>query len=209
MWGDTLKGIIVGAGSFYGFVERPTGEDCVIAADGGYAVCLREGIVPRFVIGDFDSLGNVPETPNTIVVPVEKDDTDMMLAVKKGLSMGCREFQIYGGTGGRLDHTVANLQTLLYIARHGARGWLFDDRAAYTAVENGSLELPAREKGIFSLFAMDGKAQKVTVSGAQYSLENGTLAADFPLGVSNHFVGRRVKVSVEQGALLVCVIDYE
>jgi len=204
-----MKCFIVGAGAFYGFDTMPDAADCVIAADGGYAVCCREGIVPRFVIGDFDSLGTVPDAPNTVVVPVEKDDTDMMLAVKKGLELGCREFYLYGGTGGRLDHTIANLQTLLYIARHGGCGWLYDKAARYTALENGTLWLNARETGILSVFSMDGKSEGVSISGAKYPLEHGTLTADFPLGVSNHFVGQPVTVSVEKGALLVCVCDYE
>lgn len=204
-----MKCFIVGAGAFYGFDPMPGAADCVIAADGGYAVCCREGITPGFVIGDFDSLGTVPDAPNTVAVPVEKDDTDMMLAVKKGLELGCREFYLYGGTGGRLDHTLANLQTLLYLSRRGARGWLYDRAARYTALENGTLRLEAREKGILSVFSMAGNAEGVTVSGAKYPLENGNLSADFPLGVSNHFQGSPVTVSVKKGALLVCVCDYE
>ncbi len=200
---------IFGAGEFYGYSTKPREGDCVIAADGGYAVCMREGITPRFVIGDFDSLCKVPDVPNTIVFPVEKDDTDMMLAVKKGLELGCREFHLYGGTGGRLDHTIANLQTLLYLTRRGAQGWLYDKAAVYTVVENSELHLEAREKGILSVFSMDGTAEGVGISGAQYPLEKGTLTADFPLGVSNHFVGKPVTVSVKQGALLVCICDFE
>lgn len=204
-----MKCTIVGAGAFYGFARRPEAHDCVIAADGGYAVCQREGIKPRYVLGDFDSLGTVPDIPNIMTFPVEKDDTDMMLAVKKGLEEGCREFFIYGGTGGRLDHTIANLQTLLYLTRRGARGWLFDQNARYTVVENGTLILNARREGILSVFSFDGTAEGVTVSGAKYPLAHGVLTADFPLGVSNHFVGEPVTITVEKGALLVCVCDDE
>ena len=200
---------IVGAGEFHGFERRPQAGDTVIAADGGYAVCLREGVTPDFVLGDFDSLGVVPDVPNTMVVPVEKDDTDMMLAVKQGLSLGCREFFLYGGTGGRLDHTLANLQTLLYLKNRGAGGWLFDQNARCTVLKNESLTLPPRQQGILSVFAFDGMAEDVSITGAKYPLSHGTLTTEFPLGVSNHFVGEAVTVCVKNGTLMLCVFDYD
>lgn len=196
---------IIGAGEFHGFFARPAAHDFIIAADGGYATCQKEGLMPDMVLGDFDSLGAVPEHPNTYIVPVEKDDTDMMLAMKKALSMGHKEFYIYGGTGGRLDHTLANLQSLLYLARHGAKGWLYDKTARYTVLESDTLTLKAQKDGILSVFAMDGIAEGVTIAGAKYPLQDGNLTADFPLGVSNHFVGQDVTVSVKKGALLICI----
>ena len=198
---------IVGAGEFFGFEELPSPEDYVIAADGGYAVCRAKGVVPNCILGDFDSLGWVPEEENVIRVPVEKDDTDMMLAVKKGLEQGCAVFHIYGGTGGRLDHTVANLQALLYLADRGVRGWLHDGSGKFTALRNDTLVLPARKEGIFSVFAMDGDAKGVCIRGGQYPLEDGTLHESIALAVSNHFVGREVTISVRDGALLVGVMD--
>ena len=114
---------IFGAGDFDGLEERPGAEDYVIAADGGYTACRRAGVEPQLLLGDFDSLAEVPALPHVERVPVEKDDTDMMLAVKRGLERGETLFHLYGGMGGqRTDHTVANLQALLYLADHGADG---------------------------------------------------------------------------------------
>ena len=116
---------IFGAGDFDGLEERPGAEDYVIAADGGYTACRRAGVEPQLLLGDFDSLAEVPALPHVERVPVEKDDTDMMLAIKRGLERGETLFHLYGGMGGqRTDHTVANLQALLYLADHGAEGWL-------------------------------------------------------------------------------------
>lgn len=196
---------IIGAGAFYGFEQMPGSGDCVIAADGGYAVCEAHGIAPHCILGDFDSLGYIPQTPNTVAVPAEKDDTDMMLAVKKGLELGYREFHIYGGTGGRLDHTIANLQTLLYLAQQGATGRLYDDNACFTVIQNCSVTLPGREDGIFSVFSMDGEAHGVSISGAKYTMTNGTLLESNPMGVSNRFIGQPVTVSVQKGTLLLGV----
>ena len=112
---------IFGAGDFDGLEERPGAEDYVIAADGGYTACRRAGVEPQLLLGDFDSLAEVPALPHVERVPVEKDDTDMMLAIKRGLERGETLFHLYGGMGGqRTDHTVANLQALLYLADHGA-----------------------------------------------------------------------------------------
>ena len=77
---------IFGAGDFDGLEERPGAEDYVIAADGGYTACRRAGVEPQQLLGDFDSLAEVPALPHVERVPVEKDDTDMMLAIKRGWS---------------------------------------------------------------------------------------------------------------------------
>ena len=198
---------IIGAGDFFGFEALPQTGDLVIAADGGLAVCQKYGITPNLILGDFDSLGYVPQEENVLQVPVEKDDTDMMLAVKKGLSAGQTEFYIYGGTGGRLDHTVANLQTLLYLTQNSAQGWLYDKMGKFTSVKNGALELPAQEDGIFSVFAFDGDAEGVTILGGKYKAENMLLKAWQPMGVSNSFTGQNVSISVKRGSLLVGIID--
>lgn len=198
---------IVGAGDFYGFEKNPSPCDYVIAADGGLTVCRNEGIVPDLILGDFDSLGKVPEGENVLQVPVEKDDTDMMLAVKQGLERGCRKFHLYGGTGGRLDHTIANLQTLLYLTRNGAEGWLYDKMGKFTVLRNGKLELPAKPTGIFSVFAMNGDAKGVSICGGQYCVENVTFTEAMPMGVSNHFVGKTVTIEVLDGTLLIGVLE--
>jgi len=153
------------------------------------------------ILGDFDSLGYIPEDAR--VFPVEKDDTDVMLAIRHGLGCGCREFFIYGGMEGkRLDHTLANLQALCFLRAHNARGFLLGREQAATVLENETAVFKGCE-GIFSVFCMGEPATGVCIRGAQYELENGTLTADFPLGVSNHFMGKSVEISVKQGKLLV------
>ena len=200
---------IFGAGSYYGLSRRPGSGDTVIAADGGWRICREEGIVPDLLLGDFDSLHTVPDFTHIRRVPVEKDDTDMMLAIKEGLARGETVFHLYGGVGGRTDHTIANLQGLLYLAERGAQGWLYGDRERFTAIRNGEIDLPAREKGIVSVFCMGADAQGVTIEGGQYTVHDAVLTASFPLGVSNHFVGNPVRVAVTRGSLLIALIEKE
>jgi len=196
------KCIIFCAAGFDSLVEPVTPRDYVIAADGGLRHAESAGIQPNAVLGDFDSLGYCPEGAN--VFPVEKDDTDAMLAVRLGLEQGCREFVLYGGLDGpRLDHTVANFQTLQYLADHNAWGYLVGETYLVTVIRDGSLCFPAGLEGILSVFCLGADARGVTLKGLHYPLENGTLTAGFPLGVSNHFTGQAAEISVKEGSLLV------
>ena len=181
-------------------------DDYILAADGGLKHTRKLGIEPNEIIGDFDSLGFTP--PGAEVFPVEKDDTDAMLAVRRGLELGYREFVLYGSLDGpRLDHTVANFQALLYLARRGARGWLYGQGERYTAISGDSITFPARDRGILSVFCLGADAQDVSILGGQYPLHHAVLTADFPLGVSNHFAGQPITVSVRDGSLLIGVVD--
>lgn len=196
---------IFAAGTFYGLRERPADGDFVIAADAGYRTCRRLGIVPDLLLGDFDSMEEPTDFPRVRRVPVEKDDTDTMLAVKTALEQGCSTVYLYGGTGGRrLDHTLANLQSLLYLRRRGARGYLYDDDFLWTVIENESLTIPRTvEWGLFSAFCLGDRAEGVDETGFQYPLENAVLTPEFPLGVSNHIVEPEAVITVRQGALAV------
>lgn len=179
-----------------------TGEELVIAADGGLAHTRKLGIVPDVILGDFDSLGYTPEGAN--VFPVEKDDTDAMLAVRRGLAEECDLFFLYGSLDGpRLDHTVANFQTLQFLADHGARGYLVGNDTVVTVVKNDTLRFSQDAKGTVSVFCLGPDAKGVTLRGLYYPLENGTLTPGFPLGVSNHFTGEPAEISVQNGSLLV------
>ena len=177
-------------------------EDFVIAADGGLSHTENFLISPDEILGDFDSLGYTPADAR--VFPVEKDDTDAMLAVKRGLSLGYREFLLYGSLDGpRLDHTIANFQTLQYLCDQGAWGYLLGNRYIVTVVKDGTLRFPATSRGTVSVFCLGRDAQSVTLEGLYYPLERGTLTAGFPLGVSNHFTGAEAAIRVENGSLLV------
>ena len=184
-------------------LARPIGpESFVIAADGGLRHTEKLGIAPDAVLGDFDSLGFCPEGAN--VFPVEKDDTDAMLAVRLGLERGCGEFLLYGSLDGpRLDHTVANFQTLQFLADHGAAGYLIGNTTMVTVVKNGKITFSAGLSGTISVFCMGPDAVGVTEKGLFYGLENASLTSGFPLGVSNHFTGEVAEISVKNGSLLV------
>ena len=196
------KCVIFCAAEFTSLLEPIGPEDHVIAADGGLQHTEKLGISPDEILGDFDSLGYVPA--DSRVFPVEKDDTDAMLAVRRGLQLGCREFILYGSLDGpRLDHTIANFQTLQFLNDHGAFGYLAGNEYLVTVVKNGTLRFPAGREGTVSVFCLGADAEGVTLKGLYYPLDRGTLTAGFPLGVSNHFTGDAAEISVEKGSLLV------
>lgn len=196
------KCIIFCAAGFDELAEPIREDDHIIAADGGLAHTKKAGIRPHEILGDFDSLGYVPEDAR--VFPVEKDDTDAMLAVRRGLQLGFREFILYGSLDGpRLDHTIANLQVLQFLADRGASGYLVGTDYLVTVVKNGSLTFPKSAEGTVSVFCLGPDAEGITLRGLHYPLENGTLTAGFPLGVSNHFTGKEAEITVNNGSLLV------
>ena len=113
---------IVGAGDFTPRGFAPVPGDLVLAADGGYRALYSLGYTPDLLLGDFDSLGDLPLPPDLPVLrfPARKDDTDTGLALRHGLDRGFRDFALYGCAGGRVDHLLANLQSMARISRLGA-----------------------------------------------------------------------------------------
>ena len=195
------KFVIFCAAEFDELLEPVAPADYLLAADGGLRHLEKLNLKPQGILGDFDSLGYTPEGAE--VFPVEKDDTDAMLAARKGLELGFREFWFYGALDGpRLDHTVANFQTLQFLADHGARGYLIGRDYLVTVVKNETVSFGAVAEGIISLFCLGADAKGVTIRGLHYELENGILTPGFPLGVSNHFTGKAATIQVKDGSLL-------
>ena len=196
------KCIIFCAGGFIALAAPIEPDDFLIAADGGLRHLETLGLTPNAILGDFDSLGFIPE--NAVVFPVEKDDTDAMLSIRKALELGYREIILYGALDGpRLDHTIANLQALHFLADNGAVGYLIGNDYIATTLQNGALAFSEKATGILSVFCMGADSTGVTLSGLQYPLQNGVLSAGFPLGVSNHFIGQPATVQVTDGSLLL------
>ena len=194
--------LIFCAADFDQLLEPVNQEDLIIAADGGFRHVKKLGLTPQVILGDFDSLGYTPTGAN--VFPVEKDDTDAMLAVRQGLKLGCDRFLLYGSLDGpRLDHTAANFQVLQYLADHGAQGYLIGKDYLVTVLQNGSIRFSASAEGIISVFCFGAPAAGVTLRGLYYPLRDGSLTPGFPLGVSNHFTGEEGEITVKNGSLLI------
>lgn len=184
------------------------GADCVIAADGGLMNLRALGVEPDVCLGDYDS-GPMPEgREGVIVLPRQKDDTDMHYAARRILAMGAKRAVLLGGMGGRLDHTLANLATLVYLTEHGVDAVLADERCEARVLLRGEHSVPPRAGCYLSLFPVGGSA-RVTLRDVFYELQSETLTASFPLGVSNEFSDKNASITVEEGALYLLICKKE
>ena len=182
---------------------NPQENDLIIAADGGYSTLKKLNIKPDLVVGDFDSLGEAPENENVIKHPVKKDDTDTLLAVKIGLEKGYKSFVIFGAIGGRLDHTIATIQTATFVAENGGIAYIYDGNHTVTAIKNSTINFKDNAKGYISIFALSGVAKGVSIKGLLYELNDAEITPYFPVGVSNEFIGKESRISVTDGILTI------
>lgn len=193
---------IVGAGENCGLDFTVENGDFLIAADGGLAYLEEMGLIADLVIGDFDSLPEIPARADVIVLNKEKDYTDTLAAVHEGLNRGYKIFHIYGGTGGRIDHTLANIQVLAFLSQNKNKGYLFDRNNAITAVTNGNISFSSRCAGYISVFSYTEKST-ICIKGLKYELDNAVISNTFPIGVSNEFARSGGVVSVSEGTLII------
>lgn len=212
------KCIIIGAGDFT-VCEIPDyneEQDTVIAVDGGLMYCGLIDLEPDIIIGDFDSLdeeftqalllieANYPE--KVLRLKPEKDDTDMLVALKWGLAKGYRSFHIYAGLGGRLEHSIANIQCLLYLTRQGAEGCLFEgDGCIFVLSSDGtydkSKQFQPSMEGYLSLLSLEQNSV-VTIENMKYPLSRYTVTNDYPIGISNEFLpGVSGNITLHSGAV--------
>lgn len=178
--------------------------DYIICADGGYDLAFKENIKPSVLVGDFDSIiSPIPNDVPTLKVPSEKDVTDTALAIDHAIGKGFSNILILGGIGGRLDHTLANIQNLFSYARKNISMMMIDSNNIVLPLINGNLYLPKQDGYYLSLFSFSEKCTGVTVTGVKYQLHNHTLSNGFPLGVSNEFTSNEAYIEVGNGELLI------
>jgi len=185
------------------------GDDLfIIGADRGALTLLEHGIVPHLAVGDFDSVD--PEEFNQIkkscqnILPLnpEKDETDTEIALNFALERGATEIFLYGGLGGRLDHTVANIRLLLRFAKRGARINLLESGNFLTILSPARYAFSPSKYKYLSFFAMEGDVAGLTLKGVKYPLDEAILKPEDTLCISNEGLGGQVSVSFSSGYLL-------
>lgn len=182
------------------------GYDYVIACDLGYEHALKMGIKPDIMVSDFDSLDRSKFPADEIALlefPVRKDDSDTMLAIKHALKEGYGHIVISCALGGRLDHTIANIQSMAYVAERGGVCEIISDKEYLRTFTGGELSLEKREGFSLSLFSITDRCTGVSISGSAYDCENVTLTNSFPLGISNYWKEERVTIRMSEGIMLI------
>ena len=209
------KCIVICAGDFTPVEIKKKDGDFVIAVDGGYLYSKILEIAPDLIIGDFDSLPRAEREELSVMKQTDKDrivelnpckdDTDTLAALRIGLKKGYRNFHIYGAMGGRLEHTIANIQCLHFLKNNGAKGYIMDAECMLTVIQNETVTFHKEMEGLLSLFSLGEKAKGVTLKNMKYPLEKAEITNDFPIGISNEFTGEAGEVTVEEGTLLAIV----
>lgn len=198
--------LIISGGEFSPIAEHIE-YDYVIACDMGYEHSKRLGIKPDLLMGDFDSIRDAsspfPEDISLMSYPKEKDDTDTMLAVKCSLDKGFRHLIIICGLGGRMDHSIANIQTMAYAAKKGALCELYSEKEYIRTFSGGKLALPKREGYSLSLFSLTDECSNLSIKGSKYETDSISLHNIFPLGVSNSWASDSVEITMDEGILLI------
>ncbi len=179
----------------------------VIAADAGFDHAAALGLHVDMAVGDFDSIKSaLPAKQHATRLPAEKDDSDTLAALKLGWRRGAREFHIFGGLGGRIDHAIANIQLLAMLAHHGCAGYLYGDDVVVTAICDARLDLsadPDDEGRIVSVFSHCDTALDVNERGMKYTLHHATLDNRTVRGLSNELLGENASIDVHDGTLIV------
>lgn len=182
--------------------------DTVICCDGGLNFAFKEGIMPHFIIGDFDSVSpqilDFFERKNTTVKRYEakKDFTDMELCIDFASDLDIKEILIFGGTGNRFDHTLANAHILIRALNKGVKACLIDDNNIIHLI-NDEIILYGKEGNIVSLLPLSEKVIGLTTKGLEYELCDFQMNIGTSRGISNVMLGEQAKVSIEKGYLFV------
>lgn len=199
--------VIIGGGDFSIDILKENinvDSDYIICADSGYDYAVKADITPDLLIGDFDSIKAIPDNVKMITLPVEKDVTDTVAAFNEGVKQGFTSFVLFGGTGGRFEHTFANISLMASASKQNISFEIIDDNHVFRAITNSTVKIRRRENQQVSVFAYGDKAIGVTEKGFHYSLQNYTLDPfDGALGTSNDIIEDFGAISVEDGTLII------
>lgn len=179
-------------------------DDFVICADSGFDIAYETEISVDLLIGDFDSIKRIPANVNTITLPVEKDVTDCLAAYNEGVKLGFKSFVLFGGTGGRFEHTFANISLMANASKSDIALEIIDDKHIFRSITNSSIKITKKDNQQISVFAYGGKAAGVTLKGFHYPLDDYSLDPfNGALGTSNDITDDYGEISVKNGTLII------
>lgn len=198
--------ICIGAGEFKEKTILVHPNDFVIAVDGGYQHCLDIGIKVDLVVSDFDSYQKEIDKVEVKRSSPVKDDTDMLLALHEGMSRGYSEFVLYGAMGGRIEHTLANIQCLKYLCENNAHGVMISENSMIDVRNFGCAEYDEHCKGYISVFSLTDQSI-ISIDNLKYPLDHKTITTSYPLGIDNEFIQKKSKITIHKGC--ICIIKSE
>ena len=176
----------------------------VYCCDGAYEWARGRVHIDKNV-GDFDSLGYIPDPPPDEVCPTEKDSTDGEIALFKMLSDGIDDITVYGGFGGREDHFLGNLHLLYGAHSRGARiKMVSEDSIIFPA--SGRVRLDNLQGKTISVFPFSSAVHIMGSRGLKYpyppELHYGECR-----GISNIVTEHRAYIDVGEGDTVLIVVN--
>lgn len=190
---------------FLSDIKKP---DVIIGVDRGALWLLKQGIVPDVAIGDFDSVTTQEfkiiekNIQKVIRHPIEKNATDLELAVEEAIKLDSTEVIIFGGLGSRFDHSFAAMQMLLKLESHNICGYLVDKTNKITIVRREYAVIKSTDFPYISIFPHSESAI-VTLKGFKYDVNHQVFHQKSTLGVSNEITAKIGKILVHDGLALV------
>jgi len=201
-----LRAVIISGGTVTDYEilkSQVRGGDTIICADSGYNHAVKMGLAVDIVVGDFDSIGEMPRGVKCLKFPARKDLTDTEIAIEYARGQGYRDFLFLAATGCRLDHTLTNILQLNGFLQRGETAVLVDEFNKIMLTDS-MLELCEPAGSIVSLVPLT-PCGGVTTTGLEYPLLNAELQVGKGLGVSNVMAAENATVTVKRGRLLVIV----
>lgn len=184
--------------------ERPEEGDTVIAADAGYRNATLMGVHINILIGDFDSLGMIPDDVDEVLqLPAEKDLTDTQVAVETAIERGADEIVIVGSTSGRFDHALSTLAILEKYHEKHLPIYIVNGQNRVRYIKNSGFIVIRSQYKYFSIIAADPKVKGVSIEGAKYPLINKTLTRDHQFAVSNEIEKNAALINVKKGGIFI------
>ena len=184
------------------YMKKHLDNSYIICADSGYKKCISLDAVPDLIIGDFDSSSKPDIDCDITALNVRKDDTDTFSCVKKAIEKGFDEIIILGGIGSRIDHTYSNILSVNYCYDHNVKCKLVN-RNNLISVISGENIIKSEGFRYFSIFALFGKCNGLTIEGAEYNLSDAAVLPSEQYTQSNEFKSSAVKINVKEGKILL------
>ena len=185
----------------------------LVAADSGMEWFMRNReFIPDLAVGDFDSLSEegkkYMESLNGLKIirlKPEKDDSDTQSAMNYAIRTGAKEIVIFGVTGNRVDHLMANFGLLILAQNQGAEVTLVDRYNYMKLISDGTVLKKSEQFGKYvSFFTVGGDVSGLTLKGFKYPLDGYDLTvADSGLTVSNEIAAETAEVTFDRGSLLM------
>ena len=174
--------------------------DKLICADKGYEYAKTLSLTPDIILGDFDSLGYIPQ--NAEIFPKDKNYSDTELAIIKAIELGATEIDIYFSLGGRLDHELFNINLLKYAKLRGVKAQIISGNTVASLISESGNYL-AKDGNYVSLVPFSDDAHIIKSKGLKYPLDGITVKKGETLTLSNVATSNEIYVEIASGELLL------